>query len=342
VRTWARSLPREPLGSFPTPLEEAVRLSARAGVRVLVKREDVAGLAFGGNKVRKLELLAAQPRAAEAGVWMSMGGPQSNYARETSAAAARLGKRALVFLRGDAPTEPAGGNVLVDELLGAEIRYVSTESYDAVAAAMRAERERLAAAGHVAYPFPLGGADAVGVAAWAIGGEELLRQAADRGARVDAVVVAAGTGSTALGIALGVAAAGVRACGISVSWPVARLERDAARLLAEVERASGALGLREHVEPVLHWDQREIGPGYTCATEAGRRALTTLATEHGLIGDLTYSGKAFAGLGRLVQEGRIRPGATVVFVHTGGAPELFGRPRSMLAALRRHEEGEVG
>jgi 1-aminocyclopropane-1-carboxylate deaminase/D-cysteine desulfhydrase-like pyridoxal-dependent ACC family enzyme len=341
-RQWAAALPREPLGSFPTPLEEAPRLSADLGIRLLVKREDLAGLAFGGNKVRKLELLVADPAAAAASVWMSMGGAQSNYSRETAAAAARLGKRAVVFLRGDPPAAPAGGNVLVDELLGAEVVYVPADDYGPVIAAMTAMRERLARAGETAHAFPLGGADARGVAAWALGAGELLEQADRCDATLDAVVVGAGTGSTALGLALGIAAAGadVPVSGVSASWPQERLRQEAARLADEAAEASRAHGLQDAAEALLRWDDREIGPAYTQATEAGTRAVAAMARHHGLIGDLTYSGKAFAGLRRLVDEGRIAAGSTVAFVHTGGAPELFARPGSTLAAFRRHEEGE--
>jgi L-cysteate sulfo-lyase len=338
IATWAVRRPRAALGHFPTPLEHAERLSDALGVQLLIKREDLSGGAFGGNKVRKLALLAAAPEAAAADVWIAMGGPQSNYVRETAAAAARLGKRAIGFLRGERPDaaaqarEAGSGNLLVDELLGAELRYVPGEWAD-VAAAMDAEVARCAADGVRAYAFPLGGADALGVAAWHLGAQELLAQADAAGAQPDAVVLGAGTGSTALGAALGLREAGSDAVlhAISASWSGAQLAAEAERLAAEL---AAATGVAVAVPDQLRWDDREVGPGYTQATPAGCRALHALARSHGLVADLTYSGKAFAGLCRLVEEGHLRPGCTVVFVHTGGTPELFARARAAVLMPR--------
>jgi D-cysteine desulfhydrase len=322
---WVDGLPRAGFLHAPTPIEVPKQLAQALGVQVLVKREDLSGGAFGGNKVRKLEYLAVTERAQAADVWMATGGVQSNWVRETAAAAARCGKQAIGFLRGPRDSNPARGNVLVDELLGAELRYVDAQDYASVDALMARECAALAARGRCGYPFALGGAEPEAVAAWHGAGRELAGQLAASSVVPDAVVLGAGTGSSALGLAFGLAAAGCRATvwAISASWTAASLATEADRLALAT---AGAAGIG-HLEPPrsLRWDDREVGPGYTVATGAGRKAMLRMARAAGLVADLTYTGKALAGLGRLVAEGELRRGSTVVFVHTGGAPELFAR-----------------
>jgi D-cysteine desulfhydrase len=217
---WADGLPRAGLLHAPTPIERPARLSEALGVEVLVKREDLSGGAFGGNKVRKLDLLAATPAAQAADVWLAMGGVQSNWVRETAAAAARSGKQMTAFLRGAEPAGLARGNVMLDALLGADVHFLDTTDYAPLRAAMAREHDRLAGDGRLGHAFALGGAEPEGVAAWAAGGRELAGQLAEGDVTPDAVVVGAGTGSTALGLALGLAAAGCDAqvWGISASW----------------------------------------------------------------------------------------------------------------------------
>lgn len=324
---WAEGLPRAGLLHAPTPIERSERLSEALGVEVLIKREDLSGGAFGGNKIRKLDLLAATAAAQDADVWMAMGGVQSNWVRETAAAAARSGKQMIAFLRGTEPPGLARGNLMLDALLGAELRFVETSDYTRIREAMAEERDRLARDGRLGHAFALGGAAPEGVAAWAAGGRELVAQLDAAGSTPDAIVVGAGTGSTALGLALGLAAAGCDAqvWGISASWSAPVLAAEAERLagLTADRMAAGAIA----VPPNLAWDDRQVGGGYTVPTEAGRRQLERLARTAGLIADLTYSGKALAGLAQLVDERTLRRGSTVVFVHTGGAPELFARDK---------------
>ncbi len=324
---WADGLPRAGLLHAPTPIECPARLSEALGVEVLVKREDLSGGAFGGNKVRKLDLLAATPAAQAADVWMAMGGVQSNWVRETAAAAARSGKQMTAFLRGAEPAGPARGNVMLDALLGAEVHFLDTTDYAPLRAAMAQEHDRLAGDGRLGHAFALGGAEPEGVAAWAAGGRELAGQLAEAGATPDAVVVGAGTGSTALGLALGLAAAGCDAqvWGVSASWQADVLAAEAQRLAELTAERVGAGPIP--VPPSLRWDDRHVGAGYTISTPEGQRELQRLARTAGLIADLTYSGKALAGLAQLVDERTLRQGSTVVFVHTGGAPELFARDK---------------
>jgi 1-aminocyclopropane-1-carboxylate deaminase/D-cysteine desulfhydrase-like pyridoxal-dependent ACC family enzyme len=319
--------PRLALGSFPTPLEPAPRLGEQLGVRLTVKREDCSGLLLGGNKVRKLELLLASEPYASADVWITVGGVQSNHARETAAAAARLGRRCVLLLTGDPPAQPANGNLLLFELLGAELRFLGDGADDAmVASAARQSIGELADDGYTSAFVPVGAAHPLGVTAWAEGMAEALAQLDALGERVDHVVLSAGTGSTAAGCALELAQRGlsVPVWGISANWDVARLAAATGALLpiAAADAAAAARAVR-----LLQWDERQVGPGYTVATPAARAALRRLAGA-GLMGDLTYTAKAFAGLQQLVREGSIGAGASVLFLHTGASPETFARPRA--------------
>jgi 1-aminocyclopropane-1-carboxylate deaminase/D-cysteine desulfhydrase-like pyridoxal-dependent ACC family enzyme len=340
VRTTAvfADLPRIRLGHFPTPIEEFPTLSERLGVNLLVKREDLAGLAFGGNKVRKLERLLALPEARAADVLLTSGGPQSNHVRETAAAGRRLGKRVIAFLRGSA--DARAGNLLVDELLGAELRFVPADDYAPIDAAIESERAALSAQGTESFVVPLGAASGPGVAAWAEGMIEVLEQAPQA---PDCLVVAAGTGSTAAGLALGSAAArsAARVVGISASWSEERLAGEARRLLAEAAAfapafESAVVGAQER----LSWDGRFVGAGYTCPTREGQDALELLASV-GVVGDLTYTAKAVAGLVTLIKEGVIEGDSTVVYVHSGGAPELFARPPEIVFGRQPILEGSL-
>lgn len=319
------------LGHFPTPLEPAPRLSERLGVDLLVKREDLAGLLLGGNKVRKLERLCATEPYGSADVLVTAGGVQSNHARETAAAAARLGKRAVLVLTGEPPPGAASGNLLLFGLLGAELRFVGDLDGPALAERLAAERESLARGGDAVAVVPVGAATVEGVLAWCDAWEEIRQQLAGR--VPDHVVVPAGTGSTAAGLALGAARSGDAPSiwGVSVNWPVARLREESLPLVLQAAASLGAIGLADAATDRLCWDERSIGDGYTYATAEGAAALRLLAREGGLLGDLTYTAKGFAGLTRLVHEGTIAAGSTVLHVHTGTSPELYARPPHELA-----------
>jgi 1-aminocyclopropane-1-carboxylate deaminase/D-cysteine desulfhydrase-like pyridoxal-dependent ACC family enzyme len=327
-----RGLPRIKLGHFPTPLEEAKELSRALGVKVLVKREDLSGLACGGNKVRKLEFVLAQAAAREADVWITVGAGQSNHARETAAAAARLGKKAILVLTADPPRGEPTGNQLLYRLLGAELVHVGSRPSDdpVVVAAVEEACRRAAEQGLAPHAVPPGGATWAGAAAWALGMEEALEQAAAMNARPQLAVVAAGTGSTAAGLALGSAGSGahVPILGMSISQDATRLRALTGSLLDETAERLGSSALGRAAKELLLLDDQNRGEGYGLPTAAGRRALKLLATAGAVIGDLTYTSKAFAGIPRVIAERTLGPDACVLFVHTGGQPELFARDSS--------------
>lgn len=288
--------------SRPTPVEPAPRLAETIGLapdRLLVKRDDLIGLGGGGNKVRKLEITIAAALASGASTVVTTGAPQSNHARLTAAAAARSGLRGVLVLEGEAPPHRLG-NLLLDELFGAEVLFAGERGAAAVAAEEARSRD--------AHLIPFGGTSAESAVAYQRAGEELLEQVPD----VTTVVVAVGSGGTMAGLvaALGTA----RVLGVSTgAVPDARAT--VAALLAEM--GAPAEGLRI--------DDARIGPGYAYLTPEVREAMATAARAEGLVVDPTYTGRAMAGLIAAAADGTL-PAGRVVFLHTGGLPGLFGHP----------------
>ena len=315
-------LPRVALLSGPTPFEHWPRLSKELGIRLFAKRDDLGGIGLGGNKLRKLELLLGKAMAEDPTWLLTTGGPQSNHARLTAAVAAKLGLGCTVVLKGQAG--PNSGNLLLDRLFGAEMRFVDTADYADVYREMEREAERLRGRGERPWQIPLGGATAEGTAAYVSAGVELFGQAGEFGVRPDVVVVAAGTGSTYSGLWLGarLCEPDTKVLGVSVSRSAAQLDlemreliRQTAELLALTPEPAGDLWLEEGF----------IGPGYARVSIDGLAALKLVARSEGVVLDTSYTAKAFAGLLELVRSGKISKGSAVVFVHTGGTPELFSR-----------------
>lgn len=316
-------LPRVPLLSRPTPLEPWPRLSRELGIGLFAKRDDLGGIGLGGNKLRKLELLVGQAQGEGASWLLTTGGPQSNHARLTAAVAAKLGLGCTLLLRGVRPGA-AGGNLLLDRLFGAEVRFIDAPDYEPVYNEMEREAERLRRAGERPVCIPLGGATAEGTAAYAAAGAELLDQAGELRVRPTVIVVAAGTASTYTGLWLAarLLAPASRVIGISVSWSSDKLTSEARRL---AHQTRSFLGLPPDEEAEPWFDDGFIGPGYAKISPDGLAAVKQVARNEGVVLDTTYTGKAFAGLSGLVRRGIIAPGSQVVFVHTGGMPELFSR-----------------
>jgi L-cysteate sulfo-lyase len=317
------SLPSVPLASAPTPVEEMPRLRAAlgGGPRLLVKRDDAIGFAFGGNKVRKMRLVAADALARQADTLITCGGVQSNHARVTAAAAARLGLRCVLVANGAAPDRPTA-NALLARLLGAEIRYVPTREdrapeMDAVAAT---EIE----AGRRPYVIPIGASTPLGAAAFAHAVTELFEQIVPP----DVIVQSSSSGGTQAGLVAGCALAGVRTkvLGISADEPAEALATIVGQLLSgladligpEARSETRALGNAR-----VEIDDGFVGEGYGVATEQSREAIELLARSEALFLDPTYTAKAMAGLIAHWRRGTFKDADTVVFWHTGGQVGLF-------------------
>ena len=292
----------------PTPLDEAERLSAELGVRVLVKRDDQTGLALGGNKARKLELLVADALARGCDTLIATGGAQSNFARMTAAAAARCGLACHLVLSGREP-EHDSGNLVLDRLFGATVEFAGTDHWTELERRVAAVAERLGPRG---YPMPVGGSTPLGALAYVDAANELLVQL-DRAP--DWVVVADGSGGTHAGLLAGLPRE-VRVLGVDVARPPVALVKHVARLAAATAALAGRAAPANEPIVVDH-----AGPGYAAISDEARAAVRLAARTEGLVLDPVYTGKAMAGLIAAARAGRV--GGTVVFWHTGGAPALF-------------------
>lgn len=327
--------PRIPLGHFPTPLETMPNLERHlGGPRLWVKRDDCSGLGAGGNKARKLEFLLADARAKDADCVITIGALQSNHARQTAAACAKLGIECRLILRRGVPVDTeaynASGNMLLNGLFGAKVTVIPREA--SREREMEALAETLRKQGRRPYCIALGGTDAIGDLGYAECARELLEQCNAAGIEPGHVIVATGTGGTQAGLVAGLHALGSRArvIGISVEG---REAQQAEAVYRHASAAAQALGAgsplpREAVEVLGGY----YGPGYGLPCGEMLEALRLAARLEGLLLDPVYTGKAMAGLIGLARAGRFSRGDTVVFLHTGGLPGLFAYPELFPAA----------
>jgi L-cysteate sulfo-lyase len=300
------------LATWPTPVEPAPRLAHAVGLGVgdlWVKRDDLVGLGGGGNKVRKLERTCAVALAAGARTLVTTGAAQSNHARLTAAAGARLGLDVELVLAGTAPAPNADptGNLLLDRLFGARLIWAGDVAYEDLERLAAGRVAELVSGGTPAAQIPYGGSSAAGALAYVEAGRELLEQVPD----VAHVVVAVGSAGTAAGL---VAALGAeRVLGIDTGATSDPRERIAS-LVTEIGGDPTALRLRTD----------QVGAGYSTLTDAVGAAMVLAARTEGLVLDPIYTGRALAGLVAAVRDGEVRPGQRTVLLHTGGLPGLFG------------------
>ena len=323
-------VPRVRLAQLPTPLEPMDRFSDwLGGPRVLVKRDDLTGLALGGNKARKLELLCGEAQARGCDVLVTGGGAQSNHARMTAAAANRLGLDCHLAVGGKEPGIYSG-NLLLDRVLGATLHFTGADSYYEVESAIEEVAAGLAADGRRPFAMPIGGASVTGAAAFVDAAGELLAQVEQGGTgdAIDWIVVADGSGGTHAGLLAGLDGA-AWVLGVDVGTRP-DLEDVIPRLAVEAAARTG------HAAPAaeLVLDHSRFGDGYGAVTDEALEAIERVAGLEGVILDPVYTGKAMAGLIAASREGRFEPGDTVVFWHTGGAVALFAHRYAQLFAGR--------
>ncbi len=315
------------LAHLPTPLQKPRGLDALVGADVWVKRDDMTAGPEAGNKIRKLEYLLADAKERGAAVVVTCGGIQSNHARATALLAASLGMRAVLFLRTtaaslDPASAPFVGNVLLDRLVGAEIRLITPETYRDRSAVMAACAQELEAKGERAYVIPEGGSNGLG----SLGYVEAMREVREQldggyaGAHpFDTIVHACGSGGTAAGVALGASAHGVasQVIAMAVCDDAPTFERVIERIVGEARALTPSL----RAPAPLVVDDRSKGPAYGVSTPEQRRVMIDVARASGLILDPVYTGKAFVGMIRLAQN-ELR-GRRILFLHTGGLPGLL-------------------
>ena len=307
---------------LPTPIEELPRLSAAlGGPRILVKRDDQTGLAFGGNKTRKLEFLVAEAQEQGARMLISAGAIQSNHCRQTAAAAAKFGFECTLVLTGEMPSQPSA-NILLDQLFGARIVNVTD----------RKDRDRIlqetfdqaAAEGKKPYLVPYGGSSPTGALGYAFAVEEFMRQ----GVQADWFVFGTSSGGTHAGLVLGQRLFGYkgRVLGISIDESEEWLKTHVSELAT---KASEKLGQRIEFGPadVLANDSY-CRAGYGVLTEAEREAVHLFASKEGMLLDPVYTGRAAAGMIDLIRKGFFKKDETVLFWNTGGQPALFAEKYS--------------
>ena len=302
---------------LPTRVEELPRLSEfLSGPRLLIKRDDQTGLAFGGNKTRKLEFLVAEAQAQGARMLISAGAIQSNHCRQTAAAAARFGFECTLVLTGDLPSQPTA-NLLLDEMFGVEIVNVTD----------RADRDRIlqetfdkaTQAGKKPYLVPYGGSSPVGALGYVYAVEELVEQ----NVKADWIVFGTSSGGTHAGLTLGKRIFNFegKVLGVSIDEPEIWLKKQVSVLASD---ASELLGDRIEfsLDDVMATDAY-CQAGYGVLTDAEREAVKLFAKYEGLLLDPVYTGRAAAGMIDLIRKGYFKKEETVLFWHTGGQPALF-------------------
>ncbi|MEI6418930.1 MAG: D-cysteine desulfhydrase [Sphingomonadales bacterium] len=317
-------LPRRRYTPGMTPIEPMPHLSkALGGAELWIKRDDMLGLAGGGNKTRKLEFLVADAMAQGADTLITVGAPQSNHCRLTAAAAAREGLACHLVIEERVPgsfdSAALGNNQLFDLLGVASITMVKAGTD--LAAAMADVAARVKAAGGHPYVIPGGGSNPLGALGYVACALEIKAQSFDMGVAFDRVVVASGSAGTHAGLLAGLVAlnAGTPVTGINVRRPRAEQEANVHALAVATAAFLGTPApARDAVVALDEW----VGPGYSLPTADMVAAVKLLAAKEGVLLDPVYSGKAMAGLIALVRRGEIRADERVLFVHTGGAPSL--------------------
>ncbi|HET9909403.1 MAG TPA: D-cysteine desulfhydrase family protein [Anaerolineales bacterium] len=311
------SIPRLHFAHLPTPIEELPRLSEMlGGPRIFVKRDDQTGLAFGGNKTRKLEFLLAEALEQGAKTLITCGALQSNHCRQTAAAAARFGFECILVMNGEMP-EQLSANLLLDRLFGAEIVLVKDRA--AREQALQNTFDQALAAGKKPYLITLGGSNSIGALGYAFAMKEFMEQNVD----ADWILFGTSSGGTHAGLVLGQRVFDFKGkvLGISIDEPEAWLKRRVSELASD---ASEKLGERiEFTREDVLANEEYCQAGYGVLTDAEREAVKLFAKYEGLLLDPVYTGRAAAGMIDLMRKGFFKRDETILFWHTGGGPALF-------------------
>lgn len=327
------TLPRIHLAHLPTPLEEAQILSATLrGPRIFIKRDDCTGLAFGGNKTRKLEYLIADAQHKGASVVITCGSTGSNHCRQTAAAARVAGMKCVLVLNSSEEEPEPQGNLLLDRILGAQIHPVGSEEERNPTMERLADefRER----GEEPYVIPGGGSNPLGASAYVAAMFELLEQLDELGVEPSRLYTTSSTsGGTHAGLAIGAAIAGAtfHVQGIAIEGTEDEV-RDVVLPLANA--TADFLGSDARLTPHdVRVDDGYVGPGYGVVTDECLDAMNTLSRTQAILLDPVYTAKTMAGLIGHVRSGELGTDDTVVFLHSGGTPALFSYGVSLLRKL---------
>lgn len=320
---YIENIPRVTLANLPTPVEQLHNISYKENMELWIKRDDLTGLAFGGNKLRKLEFLMADALKKNCDTLITTGGQQSNHARLTAAAAAKKGLQTSLLLLGEKP-DAISANYLLDLLLGAKVKFLGDIAPAQLEQQLEQEKKRLLASAANPYIIPLGGSNALGVIAYATAVKELKDQMPD----IKTIVTACGSAGTQAGIILGckLFMPHCRVVGISVWHSTVYLTELLLQLCKEtIDQFNLPVSIEQEDINVL---DGYIGDGYGTPTETGLSAIRTFARKEGVILDPTYTGKAAAGL--LDLAGKKVLTQPVLFWHTGGTPGIFALEQCLI------------
>ncbi len=331
ARERLRELPRISLAKLPTPLDDLPNLSKLlGGPRLMVKRDDLTGLATGGNKTRKLEFLIADALAQNADAVITAGGPQSNHCRQTAAAAAKVELECHLVLGGE--PQPPLGNLLLDELLGATIHWTPKPNRNSRMASLAAELE---AHSRRPYVIPVGGSNAIGAIGYVAAMFELVEQMAEQGRAIDHIFFATSSGGTQAGIVLGANLAGFTGKLTAVSIDQTPDDQSDEKFLAGVCREANlaAVFLKTDVRLAVddfNTNYDYLGAGYGVVGDLERDAIRLLARTEGVLVGPVYTGRAAGAMIDLIRRGAFTADETILFWHTGDDAALHAYAKELL------------
>lgn len=329
------SVKKCPVGILETPIQKLERLSGKLGINLYIKRDDLNGLAFGGNKLRKLDYFIYEAMEQGAARIITYGSNQSNHGRLTAAAAAKYGMKCTIIMD-ELPPEKLTGSLLIDRVLGAEVYFLDDRDFcDAPediyhekirklsAQATEKLKEKYEAAGEQVYVIPEGGSSPLGALGYFYAAKEIKEQMKKMQVSLDYVVTVLGSTATFGGLILGSKyfQTGFQCVGVNMS-PYS--EYATGRRLAFINRVSEYwnLGISITLDDMI-MDSSAGGPGYNVPDEKTREYIYLMAREEGIILDPCYTGKAFGGIVEMAKDGRLPQGSNVLLIHTGGTPGIF-------------------
>ena len=333
IKVSAQTIDKLPLAQLPTPFYKLNRLSEyMGGPEIFIKRDDMTGLGLGGNKIRKLEYVLADAKKKQATVVLTTGGVQSNHCMLTAMAAAKIGLKSILMLKGKRPS-PLEGNLVLSNLVS-ELIFIDTTDQDQVYEAMAEKARELEKSGETPYSIPVGASVPLGALGYYDAFNELVGQAEKEAVKPTHLVHAWGSGGTQGGLVAAAAQAksDIEIVGINVDDedPLAEIKEKTSDIATETLSVAGS---RASVSPgeiniIKGYGGEE---GYGKPSKAGLEAVKTLASHEGILLDPVYTGKAMAGLLDLIKQGYFPQDSRFAFIHTGGYGAIFAFPERYIA-----------
>lgn len=320
IASFLSGFPRLQYAVLPTPIYELKALSNQFNCKVFCKRDDLTGVAFGGNKARKLDYLIADALEKKSDTLIAVGANQSNFCRMATAYGASNGMDVHLVLGGNKPEKPTG-NLLVATILGAKCHHIDSKSWDDWEEYASQLESALQKQGRIVYRLPVGGSTAIGTLGYLDCMSEIITDQDKLGLNFDVIMHASSSGGTQAGLVLGKSISDMQAKIIGIS--VAKQENELKSELALLINQTSELLEYKCSHPDIIVDDNFIGEGYAAITKECTQAIEYFAKQFGIMLDNVYSGKAAAGLLDYLQNNKIKPQSNILFFHTGGNIELF-------------------